>query len=175
VYHPTPFETWSGRKPDTSNIRIFGSRAFVRCPNVKKLDARCLEGAFYGVSNTQKASRIYVTSPSPRIIVSYDVKIDETVMYSTTKKHNGPQWTEPTRRTEPIICDPTDNAVEADQKLTTTAQPSNYDPVNKAIQVDQVFPEEMNHLEIMSEAVPHRDEPIPMTSFKKRQYKIPST
>jgi hypothetical protein len=64
-----PFETWSGRKPDIPNIRIFGSRAFVRCPNVKKLDARCLEGAFVGVSNTQKASRIYLTSPSPRIIV----------------------------------------------------------------------------------------------------------
>jgi hypothetical protein len=155
----TPFETWSGRKPDISNIRIFGSRAFVRCPIVKKLDARCLEGAFVGVSNTQKASRIYVTSPSPRIIVSYDVKVDETVMYSTKNKQNGPQWTEPTDRTEPIICDPTDNAVEADLELTTTAQPSNSDPVNEAIQVDQVFPEEMIHLEAMPEEVPHRDEP----------------
>ena len=30
----TPFEAWNKRKPDVSNIRIFGSRAFVRRPNV---------------------------------------------------------------------------------------------------------------------------------------------
>jgi hypothetical protein len=80
----TPFEAWNGRKPDVSNIRTFGSRAFVRCPKVKKLDARCLEGAFVGISNTQKAFRIYISSP-PKIIVSHDVKIDETVMYKMQK------------------------------------------------------------------------------------------
>ena len=51
----TPFEAWNGRRPDVSNIRIFGSRAFVRCPNTKKLDARSEEGAFVGISDTQKA------------------------------------------------------------------------------------------------------------------------
>ena len=146
----TPFETWSGRKPDISNIRIFGSRAFVRCPNVKKLDARCLEGAFVGISNTQKASRIYVTSPSPRIIVSYDVKVDETIMYTPMKKETALQQMEPTHRKEPIFCDPVDSAIEMDQELTATAQSSNSDPVNEA--AEMTFPE------ILPEAVPHGDE-----------------
>jgi hypothetical protein len=48
------------------------------------LDARCLEGALVGISNTQKAFRIYISSP-PKIIVSHDVKIDETVMYKMQK------------------------------------------------------------------------------------------
>jgi hypothetical protein len=79
----TPYEAWYGRKPNLADIRIFGSRAFVRCPDARKLDQRCDEGAFVGLSDTQKASRIYVASTPPRIVVSHDVKVDETTMYST--------------------------------------------------------------------------------------------
>lgn len=82
----TPFEAWNKRKPDLSNIRIFGSRAFVKRHNIRKLDARSEEGAFVGFSDTQKASRIFIPSTPPRVVVSHDVKIDETTMYRRTDK-----------------------------------------------------------------------------------------
>lgn len=80
----TPFEAWNKRKPDLSKIRIFGSRAFLKRNNIRKLDARSEEGAFVGFSDTQKASRIFISSIPPRVIVSHDVKIDETAMYRRT-------------------------------------------------------------------------------------------
>ena len=114
----TPFEAWNGRKPDLSNIRIFGSRAFVRCPNTKKLDARCLEGAFVGISNTQKASRIYISSPPPRVIVSYDVKIDETVMYQQSKNESAPQSIERVDKSPLPITMPVDNDLTVEVTAT---------------------------------------------------------
>lgn len=60
---------------------FIGSRTFVRCPNPRKLDERGEEEAFEGLSDTQNASRLYVTSPPPRIIVSHDVKVDETLIF----------------------------------------------------------------------------------------------
>ena len=110
----TPFEAWNGRKPDISNIRIFGSRAFVRCPNAKKLEARCLEGAFVGISDTQKASRIYISSPPPRVIVSHDVKIDETIMYRKLKDETAIQRIEPSIVKQQSINVPIDDTIGTD-------------------------------------------------------------
>lgn len=41
----TPFEMWSGMKPDISRLRVFGSRVFAHIPKEKrhKLDDRCYE------------------------------------------------------------------------------------------------------------------------------------
>lgn len=38
----TPYELWTGKKPDLSHVRIFGSEAFVHVPKMftKKFDAR---------------------------------------------------------------------------------------------------------------------------------------
>jgi hypothetical protein len=121
----TPFEAWNGRKPDVSNIRTFGSRAFVRCPKVKKLDARCLEGAFVGISNTQKAFRIYISSPS-KIIVSHDVKIDETVMYKMQKDNTALKWIETTKEKPTPTADSMDDTTT---NLTPEADPAD-DPVD---------------------------------------------
>ncbi len=72
----------------------------MRCPNARKLDQRCEEGAFVGLSDTQKASRIYVASTPPRIVVSHDVKIDETTMFLKAPTSEPPftsnDWTEKT-------------------------------------------------------------------------------
>ena len=77
----TPYEYWNNRKPDVTNIRIFGSRAFVRNPLVfSKLDARSQEGVFVGRSHTQNAARIYIPATG-KIIISKDVKVDETILY----------------------------------------------------------------------------------------------
>ena len=80
----TPFEHWKGRKPNVSDIHIFGARAFVRILEAAKLDARSQEGIFVGRCNTQNASRIFV-SDTRKIVVSKDVKIDEEVLYHDMK------------------------------------------------------------------------------------------
>lgn len=93
----TPFEHWNGRKPNVSDIRIFGARAFVRIPDTAKLDARSQEGIFVGRSNTQNASRIFI-SDTRKIIVSKDVKIDEEILYRDMK--NLPPLTDELRITD---------------------------------------------------------------------------
>lgn len=81
----SPFETWTGRKPNLSHIRIVGSRTFVHVPDVKrtKLEPKCLEGVLVVYCENTKAYRIYVPSHQ-RIIVSHDVIIDETSGYIAT-------------------------------------------------------------------------------------------
>ena len=84
----TPYHYWNGKKPDLSKIRIFGSRAFIRDPLVSsKLEARSQEGVFVGRSITQNAFRIYIPS-TKRILISKDVKVDETMVYHDMKKQS---------------------------------------------------------------------------------------
>lgn len=78
----SPFEAWTGRKPDVSHLRIFGSRAVVHIPDAKrtKLEATCVEGVLTGFCESTKAYRIYITSLR-KIICSRDIIIDEAVGY----------------------------------------------------------------------------------------------
>ncbi|KZS13017.1 Uncharacterized protein APZ42_021944 [Daphnia magna] len=77
----TPYDYWNERKPDMTHIRIFGSRAFVRNPTVSsKLEPHSQEGFLVGRCSTQNASRIYIPTTG-KIVVSKDVKIDETVLH----------------------------------------------------------------------------------------------
>ena len=36
IYGMTPFEAWSGHKPDVTHFRIFGSKAWARIPTEKR-------------------------------------------------------------------------------------------------------------------------------------------
>jgi hypothetical protein len=81
----TPFEHWNGRKPNVSDIRIFGARAFVRVPDTAKLDARSQEGIFVGRCNTQNVSRVFIND-TRKIVVSKNIKVDEEVLYRDMKK-----------------------------------------------------------------------------------------
>lgn len=81
----TPFENWNGRKPNLSNIRIFGARAFVRIPGTTKLEARSREGVFVGRCNNQNASRILIPATG-KVVVSKDVKVDEQIFYRDMHK-----------------------------------------------------------------------------------------
>lgn len=49
----TPFEVWEGRRPNVSNLRVFGSKVYVHVPKErrKKLDAKAWKGIFIGYSN----------------------------------------------------------------------------------------------------------------------------
>jgi hypothetical protein len=74
----TPYEAFYSKKPDVSNLRIFGSKCHVRVPPEKrtKLDAHSLEGVFCGMSRTTKAYRIWIPKLH-KMIKSRDVIVYE--------------------------------------------------------------------------------------------------
>jgi transposase InsO family protein len=55
----TPYQNWFGSKPDVSNLRIFGSTAFIHVPKLerRKLDSKSITCLFVGYCTTQKAYR----------------------------------------------------------------------------------------------------------------------
>ena len=44
----TPYFAMTGRKPNVSNMRVFGSECYAYKRNGQKLDARCVKGIFLG-------------------------------------------------------------------------------------------------------------------------------
>ena len=55
----TPFEAFTGRKPDLSSLQIFGSRCFASIQDKKKLDDRAQEGTFLGQDPLSPALLVY--------------------------------------------------------------------------------------------------------------------
>eukprot|EP00794_Sanderia_malayensis_P006415 gene6415-7146_t len=55
----TPYEALTGKKPDLSNMHIFGSIGYAYVQNAKKLDARSKEGIFVGYDKGSPAYLVY--------------------------------------------------------------------------------------------------------------------
>ena len=74
----TPEEAWSGNKPDISNLRIFGSRAFMHIPAAQrdKLSTRSLICTFIGFASQRKAYRL-IHRKTRKFFESRDVIFDE--------------------------------------------------------------------------------------------------
>jgi hypothetical protein len=74
----TPEEAWSGNKPDISDLRVFGARAFVHIPESqrKKLESRSLICTFIGLARQRKAYRL-VHRETRRLFDSRDIIFDE--------------------------------------------------------------------------------------------------
>lgn len=75
--HNTPWELFFGRKPDISNLRVWGSKAYVHVPDErrKKLDFKSETGYMVGYAANQKGWRIWTGGAN--IMVSRDVYFDE--------------------------------------------------------------------------------------------------
>ena len=58
----TPEEAFKGKKPDISQLRIFGCLVYFHVPHEKisKLDTSGRKGTFVGYSETSKHYRIYI-------------------------------------------------------------------------------------------------------------------
>ena len=75
-----PFEIWSGKLPNFSNLKIFCCVAYYHVSE-GKLDPRAKTWCFVGYGDGVKGFRIY--SPSEHwVILSRDVTFDESTMYS---------------------------------------------------------------------------------------------
>lgn len=57
----TPYQAWSGSKPNISHTRVFGCCAFMKIPNIqtKKLDDRSKYVVYLGREPGTKAHRLY--------------------------------------------------------------------------------------------------------------------
>ena len=55
----TPYEAFTGRKPNIGNMHIFGETCFSYEQEKKKLDDRCKEGKFIGFDGRSKAYQVY--------------------------------------------------------------------------------------------------------------------
>jgi len=76
----TPFESLTGKKTDVSQIRTFGSRAYVidESPSRKKLDKRTRLGMYVGVDESAN-NRFYIFSTG-KVVTSRDVIFDESIL-----------------------------------------------------------------------------------------------
>ena len=66
----TPFELWTGRKPNLRHIHIWGCPAEARIynPHEKKLDSRTISGYFIDYLDKSKGYRFYCPNHSVRIV-----------------------------------------------------------------------------------------------------------
>jgi len=72
----TPYELFTGQKPDISHLRVFGCTAYAADPTHKrKLDERGTKGTFVGYDTNSLAYRIWV--PPKGILIRRDVRFIE--------------------------------------------------------------------------------------------------
>jgi transposase InsO family protein len=76
----SPFELWTGQRPNLSHLRIFGCKALMRKPEKKlhKLDERAVEVLYLGVGPSESQYRLWIPG-ARRMAVSRDVIFLETV------------------------------------------------------------------------------------------------
>lgn len=85
----TPYEKWYGRKPDTSHLRIFGSKVYRLVPHElrKKWDDCAVIGILVGYSTTTKGYRI-LDPKTNKVTVSRSVRIVESEPGLFPVQHN---------------------------------------------------------------------------------------
>ncbi len=74
----TPFEKWSGEKPDVSHLRVFGCNAYSHVPRDErgKLDSKTNKCWMLGYGSTTKGYRLYNRNKK-KVFFSRDVVFDE--------------------------------------------------------------------------------------------------
>ncbi|KAJ4721544.1 Retrovirus-related Pol polyprotein from transposon TNT 1-94 [Melia azedarach] len=84
IHLKTPFEVWSGKPADYSNLRAFGCTVYYHV-NEGKLEPRAKKRVFVGYGDGVKGYRIW--SPfEMRVILSRNVVFDENSMFNPTVK-----------------------------------------------------------------------------------------
>ncbi|KAK4384934.1 Retrovirus-related Pol polyprotein from transposon TNT 1-94 [Sesamum angolense] len=83
VQNMTPIEAWTGKKPSSKHLRVFGSICYVHIPTEKmhKLEEKTEKGIFLGYSTQSKGYRIY-NLKTKKLIISRDVEFDEDSMWN---------------------------------------------------------------------------------------------
>ena len=79
VQNKTPYEAWTGSKPNASHLRIFGCDAFAHVPRDErsKLDSKTRRSIFLGYGHGVKGYRLY-DKAQKKVFFSRDVVFNET-------------------------------------------------------------------------------------------------
>ena len=85
----TPQETWSGKKPSVSHLRVFGSIAYIHIPDEKrsKLDEKSEKFVFIGYDPKSKGYKFYNPS-NGKIVISRDAEFDENASWAWNVAEN---------------------------------------------------------------------------------------
>ena len=85
----TPQEAWSGRKPNVSHLRVFGSIAYAHVPDQRrsKLDDKSEKLVFIGYDKRSKGYKLY-NPITKKIVVSRDVRFNEEEAWNWSKKED---------------------------------------------------------------------------------------
>lgn len=88
----TPYEAWTGNKPDLGHLRVFGCAAYMKVPanQITKLDDRSRMVVYLGREPGTKGCRLYDLE-SGKIMVSRDVVCDESKGWSWQVQQCGSQ------------------------------------------------------------------------------------
>ena len=80
----TPFESWSGHKPDVAHFRIFGSKAWDRIPieKMKDLEPQSKECIFFGYSKYSKGYKL-INMSTQKSFTKRSVQFEEEPMPTT--------------------------------------------------------------------------------------------
>lgn len=135
----TPYEVWTGRKPNVSHLRIFGCLAYAHVPDVlrKKLDGKTEKNIFVSYSRQTKGYKLY-NPDTGKVTISRDVTFDEHGAWDWKKK-----GVEPTQPPTPSFID---NG-ESDMQKIEPVQQSVQDPSSSTVQLVQSGrPQRQRHL-----------------------------
>ena len=79
----TPYEKWYGKKPDVSNLKVFGCVAYVHVPDPlrQKLDKKAEKLRFVGYNTHPKGYRL-LNEGTGKVVIKRDVAFNETVFGS---------------------------------------------------------------------------------------------
>ena len=93
----TPEEMYSGKKPEVSHFRIFGTFTYSHVPSEKrtKFDPTAERGIFVGYDETSKAYRIYLPC-SRKVVVRREVKFDEERAFQKSRELEQGETSAPT-------------------------------------------------------------------------------
>ncbi|KAG8848883.1 hypothetical protein FRB96_001015 [Tulasnella sp. 330] len=78
----TPFEAWTGEKPDVSHLRPFGTDVWIKVEagNQSKLAPQAIKHVFVGFEDGLKAVRYY-KHDTQQVLISRDYKFDDSLFY----------------------------------------------------------------------------------------------
>ncbi|RXN30671.1 Retrovirus-related Pol poly from transposon TNT 1-94 [Labeo rohita] len=88
----TPYELFTGRKPDVSKMQKFGSNCFAYKQEKGKLDSRCEEGVFIGYDKNSPAYLVYYPNTGKiqkHRLVKFTAKTTREKETQTSQTHEG--------------------------------------------------------------------------------------
>jgi hypothetical protein len=82
----SPFELWSGKSADVSNLKIFGTVCYVHVPKAKrqKLDSKAMKGYLVGYCDERDGYRVFVPEEDT-VVLSRDITFKNEEMFSSNE------------------------------------------------------------------------------------------